>query len=291
MLIRSLAAALLAAVFSQASFARTDTLVAVSDGVKLRIVDTQTRDVPAVVLVPGWSFTADIFKKQLAALGERYRLIAFDPRSQGRSTLLDHANSPDERGEDIANLIATLKLDKPIVVGWSQGVQDVAAYVLEHGTSDVAGLVLVDAPVSGGAPAMKPEQAAATLGRMPIYVGAQRRYLEGMMSYVFRKPLSPAELDAIVSAAMQTPTSVGVSNLILDLFGKDYREAFPRIEVPTLVIAAGTSPEKDAQLAQRIANMTTKVVEGAGHAVFYDDPQAFDAALTAFIDEHAKARR
>jgi pimeloyl-ACP methyl ester carboxylesterase len=78
---------------------------------------------------------------------------------------------------------------------------------------------------------------------------------------------------------------------MLDLFGKDYREAFPRIEVPTLVIAAGTSPEKDAQLAQPIANMTTKVVDGAGHAVFYDDPQAFDDALTAFIDEHARMRR
>jgi len=84
-------------------------------------------------------------------LSDRYHVVAFDPRSQGRSTILDHSNSPDDRAADIASLIKTLHLRKPVIVGWSQGVQDVAAYALTFGTGEVGGIVLVDATVSAGA--------------------------------------------------------------------------------------------------------------------------------------------
>jgi len=42
-----------------------------------------------------------------------------------------------------------------------------------------------------------------------------------------------SELNAIVTSAVRTPTSVAISNLVLDLYGKDYRAAFKRIQVPT----------------------------------------------------------
>ncbi|GAA0708600.1 alpha/beta hydrolase [Dokdonella soli] len=256
----------------------------------MRVIESGPAKSQPIVLVPGWCFTADIWHKQFAALGDRYRLVAFDPRSQGRSTILDHANSPDDRAEDISRLIAALHLQQPIIVGWSQGVQDVAAYALKFGTHDVGGLVLVDAAVSGGAEALDGKAAGEELGRMPIYASSPREYLQAMMPYVFRKPLSPNELSDIVSAGLRTPSSIGVANLTLDFFGKDYRRAFERIDVPTLLVVAGTAPDKDVQIRQPIPNATSVVVDGAGHAVFYDEPAKFNDALVRFVEARVADR-
>jgi microsomal epoxide hydrolase len=111
-----------------------------------------------------------------------------------------------------------------------------------------------------------------------------------MMSYVFKKPLSPPELNALVTAALRTPSSIGVANLALDLFGKDYRKAFGRIDVPTLLIVAGTAPDKAEQAQQPIPHATSAIVEGAGHAVFYDEPARFNDLLAGFIEQRVKGR-
>lgn len=291
--------ALTAAVFGFATVAptiaaseptRSDKLVAVSADVTLRVIEAGPPEAQPVVLIPGWCFTADIWSKQIAALSDRYHVVAFDPRSQGRSTILDHSNSPDDRAADLAGLIKALHLKKPVLVGWSQGVQDVAAFVLTFGTSEVGGLVLADAPVSAGAAGLDAGAAAMSLGRMPIYVSSPRDYLEGMMPYVFKKPLSPSELNAIVTAALRTPSSVGVANLTLDFFGRDYRAAFKRIDVPTLLAIAGTAPDKNEQMQQPIPNATKAVVENAGHAVFYDEPTKFNELLARFLDERVKGK-
>ncbi|MCL6099585.1 MAG: alpha/beta hydrolase [Bacteroidetes bacterium] len=270
---------------------KTDTLITVSDEVTLRVIDAGPHNAQTIVLIPGWPFTADIWNKQIEALGDCYHVIAFDPRSQGHSTILNHSNSPDDRAADIYNLIKKMNLNKPILVGWSQGVQDVAAYVLANGTEQISGIVLVDALVSGGVAKLDCNAAAMTFGRMPMYVKYQREYLEGMMPYIFKKQLSPAELNTIVTSAMHTPTSIGVANLMLDFFGKDYRPAYKKINVPTLLIVAGTAPDKNEQLQQQIPNVTTAIVEGAGHAVFYDEPEKFNDALVKFLKERVETKK
>jgi len=269
--------------------AHTDTFVAVSNGVRLRVVEAGPPRAQPIVLIPGWCFTADIWSKQIDALSDRYRVIAIDPRSQGRSTIVDQSNSPDDRARDIAALITKMRLHRPVIVGWSQGVQDVAAYAMTFGTGAVGGIVLVDATVSAGAAGLTAGAASQTFGRMPIYANSPRDYLEGMMPYISNKPLSSTELAAIVTAALRTPTSVGVANLVLDFFGKDYRPAFKRIDVPTLLIVAGTAQDKSEQLQQPIPGATSAVVEGAGHAVFYDEPERFNELLGRFLEERVEA--
>jgi pimeloyl-ACP methyl ester carboxylesterase len=54
------------------------------------------------------------------------------------------------RARDLDELMPALALDQVVVVGWSQGVQDVAAYVLRFGTARIAAVVLVDTAFSPG---------------------------------------------------------------------------------------------------------------------------------------------
>lgn len=283
--------ALAATSIVQSQQTHSDRLVAVSADVNLRVIEAGPADAQSIVLIPGWCFTADIWSKQIAALSNRYHVVAIDPRSQGNSTILNHSNSPDDRAADIANLIKKMGLRKPVLVGWSQGVQDVAAYALAFGTDEVGGIVFVDATVSAGAGGLDDKMASIVLGRMPIYGSSTREYFEAMMHYIFKKPLSAGELSPIITAALKTPTSIAIANLMLDMFGKDYTQAFKRISVPTLIIVAGTAPDKALQLQQPIPNATTAVVDSAGHAVFYDEPAKFNDALTQFLEKNQKAKQ
>ena len=52
------------------------------------------------------------------------------------------------RAQDLHRLLEQLDARRPVLIGWSQGVQDLAAYIERYGTHDLAGLVLVDATVA-----------------------------------------------------------------------------------------------------------------------------------------------
>jgi pimeloyl-ACP methyl ester carboxylesterase len=86
-----------------------------------------------------------------SSLQPRAGVIAIDPRSQGNLTKTDEGDTSEQRARDYRLLLTSLHLEPVILVGWSQGVQDVAAYVDQYGTTGVKAVVLVDSTISGGA--------------------------------------------------------------------------------------------------------------------------------------------
>ena len=102
----------------------------------------------ALVLIPGWRLPAFLWNEQLAKFALTNRVVAIDPRSQGESTKTADGNTPESRGRDLHEALAQLKISKCVLVGCSQGAQDVAAYLQQFGTDSVAGIILVDSPVS-----------------------------------------------------------------------------------------------------------------------------------------------
>jgi microsomal epoxide hydrolase len=104
----------------------------------------------ALVLIPGWRLPAYLWNEQLAKFAQTNRVVAIDPRSQGESTETADGNTPESRGRDLHEVLAQLKISKSVLVGWSQGAQDVSACLQQFGTDSIAGIVLVDSPVSYG---------------------------------------------------------------------------------------------------------------------------------------------
>ncbi|MDE2055261.1 MAG: hypothetical protein KGI62_11325, partial [Xanthomonadaceae bacterium] len=70
-----------------------------------------------------------------------------------------------------------------------------------------------------------------------------------------------------------------------DMFAVDRRPALAKFDKPTLIIAAGTSFELADQQAEtkRIPDARAVVIQDAGHAVFHDQPWAFERALREFL--------
>jgi len=277
---------------SQASAAHStrDLFVETAPGVRIHVIQAgAATSRPAVVLIPGWRLTANIWREQIAAFSKSGRVIAIDPRSQGASTKTADGDTPEERARDLRAVLGQLKAGPVVLVGWSQGVQDVAAYVDQFGVAGVKGVVLVDSTISSGAQgvATAPAEAARELARLSQFVHYPREATEGMMRAIIRRPLGKAELDALIADALKTPDAIGAAMLADDLLGPDRTPAIAKFDVPTLVIASENSPELDAQraMAAKLPHGRFVVAANAGHAVFVDQPERFDALLDGFLSE------
>src|SRR5207244_4569881 len=197
-------------------------MVNVADGVSLRLTESgKAGGEPALVFIPGWSTGADIWNHQIDTFAKTHRVIAFDPRSQGDSTKTTRGNTPETRAQDLHALLEPLGVRRPVLIGWSQGVQDVAAYVERYGSNDLAGIVLVDAAISDGADgiAARPQETAAQFKMFAVYQAHQEEYLRGMMGAIISKPQPPGAIDRLVATGLKTPPAIGVAMLVADLFG------------------------------------------------------------------------
>jgi pimeloyl-ACP methyl ester carboxylesterase len=268
--------------------------VDVGEGVSLRVIKAgQAGAEPTLVFIPGWSTGADIWRQQVDRFAPDHRVIAFDPRSQGQSTITTSGNTPEMRAQDLHNLLERLSARRPLLVGWSQGVQDLAAYVERYGTHDLAGLVLVDAAVSDGTDGIsaRPEETAAQFKMFGVYQAHQAEYLRGMMAAIISKSQPPGAIDRLVATGMKTPPSIGIGMLVADLFGVNRTAALKKIECPTLIVASAKSDELARQQAgaSQIPRARFEKIEDAAHAVFLDQPERFDELLEKFVKELATA--
>jgi len=244
-----------------------------------------------LVFIPGWSTGADIWSAQIDQFAKTRRVVALDPRSQGNSTKATNGNTPETRAKDLREVLRKLRIRRPVLVGWSQGVQDVAAYVATFGSKDLAGIVLVDSTMSKGARAIgdSPANAATMFDRLTVYQLHQEDYLRGMFGFIISKPQPSAATEQLVTTALKTPPTIGAAMLVADLYGQDRSAALDRVSVPVLVIAAGNSPELEAQraMAAQIPGAQFEIVDGASHALFLDRPDRFRAILATFLEHVA----
>jgi len=266
-----------------------DAYFVTKDSTKIHYLDSgKNTSAPALVLIPGWRLPAGIWEAQIQYFSKSRRVIAIDSRSQGDSTKTTEGNTPEVRAADLQELMTKLGLTQVVLVGWSQGAQDVAAYVGQFGEGKLAGLVLVDSPVSAG-PAeveLRPEFIKQELGMIATFAAHPKEYSEGMAAAIFKKPHDAGFIERLVKDMMKTPASTAQAMLMMDMFVIDRRPILDKISKPTLIVAAADSPlfEAEKEMGAHIANSKFVTMEGVGHALFVDDPVKFNEVLEQFLD-------
>ena len=101
---------------------------------------------------------------------------------------------------------------------------------------------------------------------------------------------SPDIIEAVRRMFLRT-TETGFRGFVAAFLGLDYRAGIDSINAPTLLIGggedrAGGPREIMADMATDIPNARHKVIEGAGHICNIEKPEAFNAAVAAFLREH-----
>lgn len=245
-----------------------------SDGVRLNVLETgRSAGTPVIALVPGWCMPAAIWRHQLAGLGTHHRVAALDPRGQGDSEVAPRGYDAERRAADIAEFLTPYP--RVVLVGWSLGALESLQYVHAHGEARVAGLVLVDSTVG--------EPPAPTAGAFKESLrGNRRRALNEFVRAIFRTPRPQAELDALVEGALRLRLDDSVALLSYPQSADHWRAAAHALRAPLLYVVTPRFAAQAASLQRHRPATEVAVFERAGHALFVDEPDRFNALLHAF---------
>ena len=246
-----------------------------SDGVRLHYTAAGAGEV--IVLVPGWTMPASIWAPQITHLARNYRVIAFDPRSQGQSQVALGGHNVERRAQDIAELIGHLQVPRVVLAGWSLGVLEALAYVQAQGDDRIAGLVLVDNSV-GEDPVSKGG------GNFMARLRSDRK--QAMTQFVremFRSPQDEAYYAALTAQALKTPYQASVELLTFKQPREYWRNAVYGTGKPVLYVVTERLRGQAENLLRKRPATRAEVFSGAGHALFVDEPQRFNALLDEFL--------
>jgi microsomal epoxide hydrolase len=258
-----------------------------TDGVRLHYLDAGGGPA-AIVFIPGWTMPGWIWEKQIAHFAAKYRVIAVDPRSQGESDKATDGNYPERRARDYKELLDHLNLTAPVLVGWSMGVHELLTYVDVFGPGSVSGLVLVDGFIWE-----KPDpQMARGVGQMSQGLQLDRhKFAAGFVRSMYHKPQGEDYFRRVTEASLATPTNTAAV-LIYNLAQReDWTPALAKLaEAKTPVLATYTGQEKTSiELTRsKLPAATVTLFEDAGHALFVDDADRFNASLQTFLDSIPK---
>src|SRR3954451_2100575 len=132
-------------------------------GLKLHVREWGPTGAPPIVLIHGWSQNHLCWAKQYeSALADEFRLVAFDLRGHGMSEApLEPEHYTDARlwADALAAVIEQVRLDRPVVVGWSYGAFVICDYVRAYGEDRIGGIDLV-----GGTVPLRPAAVGTLIG-------------------------------------------------------------------------------------------------------------------------------
>ena len=244
---------------------------------------------PPLVLIPGWTFTTKVFDHQFAEFSKSHRVISFDPRSHGRSTVTSDGNTYATQAADLAVLLDHLKVENPVLLGWSAGSLTAWHHVRNHGTGGIRALVSVDMPPLG----MSYDQSDWVEGAIGDLAG----FFEGVQTsegqrgiviwyadnVMIEQELTPELTAWVVEQALSTPPLIA-ANLIAGVCFANYQEEAVKVdgEIPQIFFVADHWAETaKPYLAKHCPN--SQVETFGGHMMFWEYPEKFNALLAEFL--------
>jgi non-heme chloroperoxidase len=238
---------------------------------------------PTLLLIPGWTMPAWIWEQQIAYFSKDFRVVAMDPRCQGESSQTHEGLYPAVRARDIKAVVDKLHLAPVVLVGWSMGVTEIAAYLDQFGSDGIAAIVLVDGYAGG----TDPSDAVPTIGVLKSTLEDRKNFLAYFMQKIMFKKPQPADYVARLTAASNiTPTDAAVA-LLVGMHAIDYKPALVKNTKSVLICAADGSifSKQLEDLHKQMTGARYEIFPGAGHTIFVDEPDKFNSLLEDFLHD------
>lgn len=272
--------------FLQPAVAQERSTVAVGD---LTVSYGDTGSGRPVVLVHGGGLTSRMWGGFIEAASPSLRVLTPDTRNHGGTDNPTGTFSYDLAAEDLAGFIAALGLERPVVMGYSDGGIIVQHFLLAH--PGVA--------------------SAAVIGGATHRVAADQHYMDGMMAfygYAGRGELPASALDALETNAPQFAGRLRVlhgGDAAPDRWRQLHQLAWPvwtteqvtelsefsAVDVPVLVVLGQNDeffrPEDALALAQALPQGEIALIPGASHSAFRERPGIFASLVLDFLTRSA----
>ena len=251
----------------------------VEPGVELFYKDCGSGD--PLVFVPGWTVSTGAFVRQFSHFSKTHRVISFDPRSQGQSTVTLQGNDYTTQSADLCKLIDHLDLENPVLIGWSFGCFPLWGTVRLRGTAPLRGLVFIDEPpipVTDREDDWREMSYAEAAGFYQALTTPkdQREVVTAFTQEVMiQRNLTDEELDWIVGLFTNSPHWIAAA-YAASAMTSDYLREAQEVDrsLPSLFMVAEHSRDIAAKyLAKQLPNAHAEYL--GGHMMFWEYPERF----------------
>ena len=271
--------------------------VTTSDGVALHYLEAGSGKV--ILMIPGWSQTAEQFRHQLAGLSDRYRVIAVDMRGHGASEKPAFGYKISRLAKDVHDLIHALDLQEVNILGHSMGSSVIWNYYDLWGPERLSRLLLIDQmPMITANPAWSEEEKAnsgaiftpqtlyETINALagPEGVETTRGFIGAMVT----KSIPEEDKAWIIERNLTMPRE-HAATLLYNHSTQDWRDLIPRIELPSLVVGGRVSvvPWRSQEwIAGQIKDARLEIFEeadGGNHFMFIEGHEKFNGIVAEFV--------
>lgn len=240
----------------------------------------------ALVLLHGFPLDWRIWREQVAALSDSFRVIAPDLRGFGQSTSTD-AFTIESLADDVHALLSDLGALPCVLGGLSMGGYVALAYAKNH-LADLLGLALIDTKA-------EPDTAEGKAGREKMIELVRAEGTKSVAEQMMPKMLAPdasgprPQIKRELSEIMNDQTALTIEHALTAMRDRpDSVAHLGSITTPTLVIVgehdAITPPAGAKMMSNAIADSTYVVIRGAGHMSSMEQPQQVTDTLRRFMN-------
>jgi pimeloyl-ACP methyl ester carboxylesterase len=275
-------------------------------GVDYHCSEWGNSDEPLLVMLHGWGDTGSSFQFVVDSMQENWRVIAPDWRGFGDSTHSSHSYWFPDYLADLDVLLEIVSPDTPVhLIGHSMGA-NIAALYAGVMPERVRSFVNVEGfGLSESEAATAPDNYRRWIEQsrsLPTFADYSR-YEELIPRIIHRSPRMTRDKAIFVARQWASAAADGRIRLKADPAHKlpnavQYRRAeaeacWARVQAPVLLIAGAETQfsvandwiETEAS-ALPFANARAIAIEGAGHMVHFEQPQALAAAIEEFVLSH-----
>lgn len=233
-----------------------------------------------VILVHGWSCDSSYWSEQLSALRQHFDVITLDLAGHGKTPATRTDFSMASFGRDVAEVVAQLPADQPIVlVGHSMGGPVAVEAALLLGER-VRGVIGVDTFASIGLPKPSAVENAARLAAF------ERDFRSTTLAFVsqsfFRADADPNLRERIANDMASADPKVAIA-AIQGLNDWDGTQRLPLLKQPIATINADQVPIDAARLQRYAPSFRLITLAGQGHFLMMENPSRFNPVLIETI--------
>jgi 3-oxoadipate enol-lactonase len=263
-------------------------MIASINGIRLQYVMQGPQGAPAVILIHGFPFNRRLWDSQVKELGRKFRVLSYDLRGMGRSSLGPAPQPLEAYVDDLLALMGHLGLAKAALCGLSMGGY-IALRALQREEGRFWAVALCDTRADPDSDEGKLNRAA---GIKTIRLKGSGAFAKAMLP----KLLAPATFKskpAVARALLKMMLSCkadGMANALSAMAGRgDTHEALRRFQGPLLALAGRhdgiAAPELAKAMAKEARQGKSVIIPQAGHVSNLENPRAFNKALGDFLSK------
>lgn len=241
---------------------------------------------PPLVFLHAFPLNQSMWNGQFDRFSMDHRVVTFDWRGFGQSSLGPEPSTLDSFASDLAGLLDHLEIEKAVICGLSMGGYATFAFLRAH-AHRLAGLILADTRST-------PDTEQARQARIETAARVRRdgpaSLLPGMTEKLLGKTTLAGRPDIVerINAIIRSGNSEGIAQALLAMAARpDSSDLLAGIACPTLFICGEedtlTPTDESERMSRAVPGSRLEIIRNAGHLPNIEKNDVFNDTVSRFL--------